>query len=160
MKKRKAKSPEESCIETNHLVLPPDTNALGTIFGGTLLSWIDITAALCAQKHSERVAVTASLDAAYFMAPARLGDAVNLKARVTYTGKTSMEIAVRVLAWNPLEGIERHCVTAYLNFVALDKNHRPTAVPPLLLKTREDKLEYERAAERRKNLLKHRSRKP
>src|SRR5437868_8054675 len=109
------KAAADSFVETNEIVLPSHANALGTIFGGVLMSWIDITAAICAQRHSGRIAVTASVDMLKFLVPAHVGDTVTLKAKVVYTGNTSMMVAVDVVAENPLEGIKRRCVTAHLS---------------------------------------------
>jgi acyl-CoA hydrolase len=162
MKKTKTKKSEleprsanESATETSHIVLPSHTNAVGTIFGGVLMSWIDINAAICAQKHARRIAVTASVDALYFLAPARVGDTVTLRAKVVYTGRTSMMVSVEVVAEDPLTGTPRRCVTAHLTFVAFDKSMRPTPVPPLLLKSKLERETFEWAAERRRILLQH-----
>ncbi len=140
-------------VETNNIVLPSHANALGTLFGGVLMSWIDISAAICAQRHSRRVSVTASVDSLSFLAPVYVGDTVTLKSKVVYTGKSSMVIAVDVTAENPLEGKPRKCVTAYLNFVAFDEKRKPTSVPQIKLETAEERELFEWAAERRKALL-------
>jgi acyl-CoA hydrolase len=152
----KPRSSEESAVEMNDIVLPSHANALGTIFGGVLMGWIDIAAAICAQRHSRRIAVTASVDALYFIAPIQVGDMVNLRARIVHTGRTSMVISVNVTTENPLTGEKKECVTAHLSFVALDSAKKPTAVPPLLLKTKSEKEEFEWAAQRRKVLLEQR----
>lgn len=143
----------QSTVETNHIVLPSHANALGTIFGGVLMSWIDIAAAICAQRHSGSIAVTASVDALYFLGPAKVGDTVTLKARVIHTGTTSMVVSVDVVAENPITEKHQRCVEAHLSFVALNQKHKPTPVPPLLLETKEDKRLFDRAAKRRKILL-------
>lgn len=148
------RSASESNVEMNDIVLPSHANALGTIFGGVLMSWIDIAAAICAQRHSRRIAVTASVDALNFLAPIMIGDMVTLLARVVHTGKTSMTIAVNVTTQNPLTGVKKECVTAYLSFVALDSAKKPTKVPPLILKTKLEKENYAWAARRRETLLK------
>ena len=150
----KKKLPSESSVESNHLVLPSHANALGTIFGGVLMSWIDVAAAISAQRHSSRIAVTASVDALYFLAPVNVGDAVCLKARVIHTGRTSMIVAVEVTSENiKTPGQKQRCVTAYLSMVAVDENKKPTPVPELLLETDADKASYREAAERRQFLL-------
>ena len=76
---------QHSTVETHQIVLPSHTNAIGTIFGGTVMSWIDIAAAICAQKHAGQICVTASVDALHFLNPVRLGDMVRLVAKVVYT---------------------------------------------------------------------------
>lgn len=153
MKKLNSKSPNDSVVEMNEIVLPSHANALGTLFGGMLMSWIDIAAAICAQRHARRIAVTVSVDALTFVAPIHVGDMVNLRAKVVHTGRTSMMIAVEVSAESPLKGKKVHCVTAYLSFVALNNDKKPTAVPPLKLTTRSEKQTFEWAAKRKLTLL-------
>jgi acyl-CoA hydrolase len=131
------------------LVLPTDTNALGTIFGGKIMSWIDIAAAMVAGRHARRVVVTASLDAMSFVAPVKVGHFVHIKAAVNSAGRTSMEIGVRVDAENPLTGEMSHTATAYTTFVALDDHGRPTTVAPVLPETDEEKRRFEDAKSRR-----------
>lgn len=134
-----AKPISESRAEFTHLVLPQDTNAIGTIFGGRIMEWIDIAAAIVAQRHCRQVAVTASIDELHFLGPVRLGEIVILKASVNFVHKTSMEVGVRVEAEDPKSGRRRKTSTAFLTFVALDDGGKPTPVPPLLLETDEDK---------------------
>ena len=147
------KPAKDSAVETSNLVLPSHANALGSVFGGVMTGWMDITAAICAQKHSHRVCVTASIDALNFITPVHVGDTVTLRARVVYTGRSSMMIYVDVTAQNLDENECRKCVDAYLTFVALDKNRKPQPVPPLLLQTDDEKREFKEAAQRRQNLL-------
>src|SRR5262245_11133718 len=144
----------ESSAEFNHLVLPQDTNALGTIFGGRIMEWIDIAASIVAMRHCRRVAVTASMDALDFIEPVKLGDIVILRASVNYVHKTSMEIGVRVEAENPRSGDCRHTSSAYLTFVALDDNGKPTLVPELKCRTAEEKRRFEEGRRRREARLK------
>jgi len=151
MKTQKPASDSE--IKTHQLVLPSHTNALGTIFGGTIMSWIDIAAAICAQKHSGRVCVTASVDALNFLNPVRLGNMVCLLARVVFTGKTSMMISVKVTAQDMRSSQTLPCVDALLTFVALDDQGKPTPVIGLELQTAEDRASHQKAAERRAALL-------
>lgn len=153
MNKMNARTVDESRVETVHLILPSHTNAIGTIFGGTLMSWIDIAAAICAYKHSRRVCVTASIDALHFKAPARLGDAVFLKAEVVHTGKTSMFISVTVDAENTIKDTRVRCVDAWLTFVALDEKGNPTPVCPLKLRNDAEKKAFRAAAARRELLI-------
>jgi len=145
-----------SAAEFNHIVLPPDTNALGTIFGGRIMQWIDIAGAIVAGRHCRRIAVTASLDELHFISPVRLGDFVILKASVNYTHNTSMEIGVRVEAENPKTGERRKTSTAFLTFVALDEEGRPTPVPPILPETEEDKRRYREGQKRQEGRKKRR----
>jgi acyl-CoA hydrolase len=128
-----------SKVVMTELVLPSHTNALGTIFGGVIMSWIDIAAAIASQRHSGREVVTASLDTLSFIAPVKKGWVVNLKASVNYVSRTSMEIGVRVEAEDPKTGELFHTASAYTTFVALGANGQPTEVPSLILETDEEK---------------------
>lgn len=138
-----------SQVVMTELVLPSHTNALGTIFGGVIMSWIDIAAAICSQRHSGREVVTASLDSLSFIAPVKKGWVVNLKASVNYVSRTSMEIGVRVDAEDPKTGEVFHTASAYTTFVALGADGRPTTVPPLFLETDEEKRRNTAAIKRR-----------
>lgn len=154
-----AKAVSESAAEFQHLVLPPDINAMGTIFGGRIMEWIDKAAAIVAMRHCRCVAVTASMDALNFYSPVNLGDIVVLKVSVNYVHKTSMEIGIRVEAEEPKTGLRKHTSSAYLTFVALDDQRKPVAVPDLVLNTSEAKRRFEEGKKRRearlqlKNLL-------
>jgi acyl-CoA hydrolase len=117
------------------LVMPQHTNAFGSVFGGMIMSWIDICAAICAQRHCSKPVVTASVDALQFVAPVMKGWVVNLKASANFASKTSMEIGVRVDAENPMTGEKFHTASAYLTFVALDPDKKPSAVPQVLAET-------------------------
>jgi acyl-CoA hydrolase len=135
------------------LVLPSHTNALDTIFGGVVMSWIDICAAICAQRHSQKTVVTASMDHMDFVAPIRKGWVVNLKARVNYVSRTSMEIGVRVDAEDPRTTETFHTATAYLTFVAIGSNGKPTEVPKLDLTSDDDKRRFSEGEARRAHRL-------
>ncbi|MCB0348128.1 MAG: acyl-CoA thioesterase [Bdellovibrionales bacterium] len=135
------------------MVLPTHTNALGTAFGGVIMSWIDIAAAIAAQRHSMSQVVTASIDALHFVAPVKKGWVVNLKASVNRVFKTSMEIGVRIDAENPITGEYFHTATAYLTFVALNSLSQPVEIPKILPETDEEKRRYEHAEIRRQNRL-------
>lgn len=147
----------ESKVVMTELVLPSHTNALGSIFGGQIVSWIDIAAAIAAQRHSRKNVVTASIDAMNFVAPVYKGWVVNLKASVNYAGTTSMEVGVRVDAENPVTGETFHTASAYLTFVALDSHGKPTKIPPVQPETPDEKRRFEAAKVRRANRLKHKS---
>ena len=134
-----ALSPSKSIVTMTELVLPHHMNALGTAFGGVILSWIDIIGSICAAKHCSHNVVTASIDDVHFYHPVYKGDVVSLKAQMNYTHRTSMEVGVRVKAQSLNKGPSRHTVAAYMTLVALDDHFKPTKVPPLLLKTEEEK---------------------
>lgn len=155
--KQEARKVSESQVVMTELVLPSHTNALGSIFGGTVMSWIDIAGAICAQRHSRKIVVTAHIDEVQFIAPVYKGWVVNLKASVNQVGSTSMEIGVRVDAENPQTGEMFHTASAYLTFVALDSHGKPTQVAPLILETAEDKRRHEAAVSRRNMRLQKRA---
>jgi acyl-CoA hydrolase len=143
------KTPRESTVEMTELVLPTHTNAIGTIFGGTVVSWIDIAAAIAAGRHARKVVVTASIDALHFLAPVKKGYVVHIQACVNYASRTSMEVGVKVTAEHPITGERKHTATAYTTFVALDEQGHPTPVPPIIAETPEEKRRYAAAQKRR-----------
>jgi acyl-CoA hydrolase len=151
--KGRIKFPSESQVEMTELVLPQHTNAFGTIFGGVVLSWIDIAAAICAQRHSERSVVTASIDAMHFLAPIRLGWIVNIKASVNFSSNTSCEVGVRITAENPMTKELNHTATAYVTMVSLDSNGRPVSMPKLTPQTNDEIRRMSEAQQRRKQRL-------
>jgi acyl-CoA hydrolase len=123
----------DSVCETTEYVLPQHANALGNVFGGQIMAWMDLCAAICAQRHSGKMAVTAFVDDLKFAKPVRIGEVVRLTARVTATFTTSMEIEVVVQGENSRTRERWPCVDALVVFVAIDESGKPTAVPPLLL---------------------------
>lgn len=148
-----AKPVSASQVTMTELVLPGDTNAFGSIFGGRVMSWIDICAAIAAQRHCQKPVVTASVDALQFVQPVFQGWVVNLKASVNYAGRTSMEVGVRVDAENPKTGEMFHTASAYLTFVALGVDKKPSEVPPVLSQTPEEIRRQSEAQARRKARL-------
>lgn len=133
----------------NELVLPNDTNTLGNLMGGRLLHWMDICAAIAAQKHSNHIVVTASVDSVSFKESIRLGDVVTLQAWVTRAFNTSMEVFIEVFAQDIPRGEKIKCNEAYYTFVALDGRQKPTVVPQLEILTEEEKQKFEGALRRR-----------
>ncbi len=148
-----ARKVSESKTVMTEMVLPQHTNALGSIFGGVIMSWIDICGAITAQRHSRLPVVTASIDYLQFVKPVMLGWTVNLKASVNYVGKTSMEVGVRVDAENPRTGEMFHTASAYLSFVALDTNKKPVTVEALVLETDDERRRNKDAKARREARL-------
>lgn len=142
-----------SQVVMTQLVLPSHTNSLGSIFGGTIMSWVDIAGAICAQRHSAKEVVTASIDELHFIAPVYKGWVVNLKASINFVSKTSMEVGVRVDAENPRTGEHFHTASAYLTFVALGADGKPADVPALELITDLDRQRHEQARLRREHRL-------
>jgi len=150
------KSPKDSAVETRYLVMPSQANPHGTAFGGTIVAWIDMTAAMAAQRHCGREAVTVGIDSLSFKEPIRIGDQVLLQACVNYAGRTSMEVGVRVTREDPYGQDHVVATTAHLTFVALDENKKPAPVPPILPQTEAEKRRYQNAMLRvkaRKELL-------
>ena len=133
---------------TQH-VLPEFSNSLGNIFGGQVAAWIDICAAIAAQRHCRSVVVTASIDAIQFILPIRQGHIVILRGQVNATFRTSMECGVSVWSENPLTGELRKAMKAYATFVALDDYAKPKAVPELVLLSDDDRRRSADALKRR-----------
>jgi acyl-CoA hydrolase len=138
-----------SRVEMTQHVLPEFTNSLGNIFGGQIMSWIDICAAIAAQRHCRSVVVTRSIDAVEFINPIKAGHIVILRGQVNATFTTSMECGVSVWSENPLTGELHKAVKAYATFVALDDYGRPKKVPQLILVDEEDRRRADAAAQRR-----------
>lgn len=155
--RHEAKSVSASQVVMTELVLPSHTNSLGSIFGGVIMSWIDIAAAIAAQRHSNKEVVTASLDDLSFVAPVYKGWVVNLKSRVNFVSRTSMEVGVRVDAENPRTGEVFHTASAYLTFVALNSEGKPTPVPGLVLENDEDRRRSAEAQRRREFRIKRKT---
>lgn len=148
MQKRPIK---DSRVVQTRLVLPPDTNHLNTIFGGKVLAYIDEVAALSAMKHANHVVVTASIDSVNFLSAAKVGDALKLEAFVTYTGTSSMEVYVKVVAQNVLKNTEKLTTESFLTMVAVDENGQPTPVPKIYPETEEEKWLHETAPLRKQH---------
>jgi acyl-CoA hydrolase len=153
MKALAPKPSRDSAVTMTEIVLPSDANALGTIFGGKIMSWIDIAGAIAAGRHARRVVVTASIDALHFIAPVKVGHIVHIRAAVNFAGKTSMEVGVRVDSENQVTGEVHHTATAYTTFVALDDHGRPTQVPQVQPETPPEKRRYEQAQKRRESRM-------
>ena len=149
----KKKSPQESAVEMTELVLPNDTNLLGNLLGGRLMHWMDIACGMSASRYANQVVVTAAVDNIVFHHPIQLGELVNLKAIVTWTGRTSMEILVTVIAENTLTGDKKLANEAFFTFVALDETRKPCLVPLLLPKTDQEKTLNKEATYRRAKRL-------
>ena len=154
VKTQPSKPVSQSQVTMTEMVLPQHTNALGSVFGGTVMSWVDIAAATCAMRHCAKQVVTASVDAMHFLAPVRLGWVVTIQASVNYVGGTSCEIGVKVTSENPISGERFHTASAYLTFVALDSHGKPTSIPALLLESDEEKRRHASARLRRESRLK------
>jgi acyl-CoA hydrolase len=145
---RPSKTADSTAVEMTQLVMPQDANNWGTAFGGRILSWIDIAAAIAAGRHAEGPVVTAAMDDVHFIKPINRGDVVCLKASINYVGRTSMEVGVRVegQTWG---GQSYHALTAYVTFVAIDgPDGDPRPVGGLTLVSEEDERRHAEATER------------
>lgn len=138
------------------LVLPSDTNALGTAFGGKVMQWVDMAGGVAARRHAGAVAVTAAIDSMQFTRAVQLGDVVVLRASVNRAWHTSMEVGVRVECESGHDGRRYHAARAYLTFVAVDAEGRPQAVPELRPTTEEEQRRYAQAERRRAGRLEER----
>lgn len=143
------KTPSQSFTVMNELVLPNDTNTLHNLMGGRLLHWMDIASAITAQKHSNRIVVTASVDSVSFNEAIALGDVVTLSAKVSRSFKTSMEVFIEVWSENIPKGTRVKCNEAYYTFVAVDGNGRPINVPELKPETEDEVKRFDGALRRR-----------
>jgi acyl-CoA hydrolase len=142
-----------SLTDMAEYVLPQHANIGGTVFGGQIMAWVDLCAAICAQRHAARPCVTAFVDDLLFKQPVRVGQVVRLRAQVTATFRTSMEIDVSVCGEDTITGEQWPTVECRVVFVAMDEQRRPTPVPPLLLETDADRAAQAAAEERRRARL-------
>lgn len=141
---------ESRTIQTK-LVLPPDTNHMNSIFGGKVLAYIDEIAGISAMKHSRKQVVTASIDSVDFLSSAHVGDVLELEANVTSTGRTSMEVYVRVKSHNLQTGEERLTTESFLTMVAMGEDGKPVQVPAVVPESTGEKLFFESAPARREH---------
>src|SRR5689334_9945156 len=148
------KSMRASRITLSQLMHPEHANLLGNVHGGWVMKLADEAGALSCMRHAQRKVVTVAIDSMTFRQPIKLGDLVILNSEVTYTGHTSMEATVEVVAENPITGERTPTNTAYLVYVALDDAGCPTAVPPVKAETEEDQRKMEQAKQRQERRLK------
>jgi len=139
----------ESSAVMSQFMTYQDTNVAGNVHGGVIMKLIDTAAGVAAVRHARANVVTASIDRLDFHHPVFVGNVLTLRANINLVGRTSMEVGVRVETENPVTGERRHTASAYLTYVALDRNGRPTPVPPLILET-EDELRRNREAKARR----------
>jgi uncharacterized protein (TIGR00369 family) len=132
------KTVKESSVTMAQQMNPQDANPAGNVHGGVIMKLIDTAAGVAAFRHARSNVVTVSIDRLDFHYPVFVGDFVTLRAGLNHVGKTSMEVGVRVESENLLTGERRHTASAYLTFVALDRNSRPTLLPGLVLETAEE----------------------
>jgi len=137
-----------SRVTLSQLMHPEHANLLGNVHGGWIMKLVDEAGALACMRHAQKKVVTVAIDSMTFRQPIKIGDLVILTAEVTYTGHTSMEAEVQVVAENPITGERTNTNTAYLVYVALDDKGQPTSVPALIVETEEEKRRMEQAKKR------------
>ena len=142
-----------SRISIAQLMQPEHANNLGNVHGGWIMKLVDEAGALACMRHAGRRVVTVAIDSMVFRQPTRIGDLVILNAEVTYTGRSSVEAEVHVVAENPVTGERTHTNTAYLVYVALDDAGNPTSVPPVQAETEDEAKKLEEGRERQKRRL-------
>jgi acyl-CoA hydrolase len=147
------RSVADSRTEMTEMVLPQEANLLGNILGGRVMHFIDIAGAIAAHRHCHSQVVTASVDHLDFLNPVRVGELIVLEAQVNRAFHTSLEVGVEVFSENFSKGDRKHTTTAFLTFVALDEIGNPSAVPPLIVSSGEERRRYREAGERRKARL-------
>jgi len=143
-----AKTVEQTRVEMSQVMTPGDANFLGKVFGGSILSMIDLVAYATASKFAGNICVTASFDRVDFHVPIEVGDLVSMIGYVSFAGRTSVEITIEIYAENVLSGDRRHTNTARVTMVAI-RDGKPTPVPQLICETREERLRFLSAKLRR-----------
>lgn len=143
----------ESQSQMAEVIFPNDANPLGNLMGGRLMQLIDVAGAMAAHRHCRSYVVTASMDHLDFLAPVHVGDLLVLKSSVNRAFKTSMEVGVKCWVENYITGQTRHISSAYVTFVAIDREGRRLEVPPVVAETPEEKRRYEGAGRRREHRI-------
>ncbi|MEY2817389.1 MAG: acyl-CoA thioesterase [Chloroflexota bacterium] len=149
----KAKTSHASRVYLSQLMQPEHANHHGNVHGGWIMKLVDEAGALACMRHAQTRVVTVAVDSLVFREPIKIGDLVTFTAEVTYTGRTSMEAEVQVIAENPITGERTHTNTAYLVYVGLDDKDRPTVIPQLVAETEEDKARLELAKQRQQRRI-------
>ena len=151
--KSKSKTSHASRVYLSQLMQPEHANHHGNVHGGWIMKLVDEAGALACMRHAQTRVVTVAVDSLVFREPIRIGDLVTFTAEVTYTGRTSMEAEVQVIAENPITGERTHTNTAYLVYVGLDDNNKPISIPQLVVETSEDKARFELAKQRQQRRI-------
>lgn len=147
-KNRLMKTVSESSIEMREMVMPNHTNPQNNIFGGVVMGWVDIAAAMVASRHCQKHVATVHISDIDFFAPIKVGYHVLIQASLNFVGSSSMIVGVKVTSENPFTGETRTTTKAYLTFVALDDLGRPVPVPGLIPETDDEKRRFENAKKR------------
>ena len=148
-----AKTVRASRINIAQMMQPEHANNLGNVHGGWIMKLVDEAGALACMRHAQRRVVTVAIDSMVFRNPIKIGDLVLLTAELTHAGHTSMEVEVQVQAENPISGVRTHTNTAYLVYVALDDEGKPTSVPPLITETEDERRKQIEAQKRQTQRL-------
>ncbi len=147
---------QQSAIDDHtYKVFPNDLNSHGTVFGGMVMAVSDRVALVVAERHSERLCVTVSVDSMHFLAPAGRGDILIFKAALNRCWRSSMEVGVKVVSEHYSTATKKHIVSAYFTFVAVDDDHKPTEIVPVIPETSLEKRRFEEAGERRRLRQEH-----
>jgi acyl-CoA hydrolase len=148
----------ESVSESAELALPNAANGLGNVLGGKVMHLVDLAAAMAGMRHARRPVVTASVDHMNFLCPVKIGQLIILRSSVNRVFHTSMEVGVRVMVEDLLTGLRQHTSSAYLTFVALDKEGKPMPIPPVIPESADEMRRFQEAGERREYRLALRNR--
>jgi acyl-CoA hydrolase len=140
----------DSRVTLHQFMLPADANAMGNVHGGVILKIADEAAAICAMRHARRQCVTVAIDSVFFHSPVHVGELLALDASLTFVGRTSLEVCVRVSAEDPISGVVTHTNSAYFVFVALDEKGMAAPVPALELESDEERARFVAGQERQK----------
>jgi len=140
-------------VQLHQLMLPEHANAYGNVHGGEIMKVVDEAGGIAAMRHAQRPCVTIAIDEMTFVSPVHVGELLACTASVNYVGRTSLEVGVKVHAENPITGEVTHTNSAYLVYVAIDDDGRPTEVPPLALESDEDRRRASDARERQQERL-------
>lgn len=140
----------DSASTLHQFMMPEHANPGGSVHGGLIMKWVDEAGAIAAIRHAQRPVVTIAVDSMTFKSPVLVGQVLTLHALVTWVGRTSVEVSVRVLSEDPVSGVVTHTNSAYLVYVALDDARKPVPVPGLLLETDEERERWEGGKERQR----------
>ena len=152
------KAVRESASEYSEIALPNDANAFGNVLGGTVMHLVDLAAPMAGLRHARQPVVTASVDSLHFLQPVHIGELIMLRSSVNRVFRSSMEIGVKVITERLMTGERLHTCSAYLTFVAIDRNGKAISIPPVIPETEEEQRRYREAGERREYRLTMRKR--
>ena len=152
------KAVRESASEYSEIALPNDSNGFGNVLGGKVMHLVDLAAAMAGMRHAHQPVVTASVDSLHFLHPVHIGELLMLRSSVNRVFRSSMEIGVKVVTEKLMTGVRLHTCSAYLTFVAIDRDGKAISIPPVIPETEEEKRRYREAGDRREYRLAMRKR--